>query len=609
MGFTLLNYEKLKKWKDKDIRMHLNLSRDVEFILNQLNNNGNGFLVGGAVRDLISGKIPDDYDFATDIEYERLKEIFSDYSPKEVGTHFGILMIKVNGKSYEIARFRKESGVYNSRHPKEITFIGDIGEDLKRRDFTINSLAYNKESGIIDPFHGIGDMKRKLIRFVGNPKLRIEEDALRIMRGFRFVSKLGFNLERGTASAILEKRKFLNKISRERIYNELGQILLGNYVKKALIGMKNLGVLELIIPEFRYAYDFNQNNPKHKDNLFIHIINTVNLCEKDIITRFAGLFHDLGKIWTCTMDVKGISHYYGHNKESALIAEEKLRYLKASNETVDSVKNLVLHHTLIYENIPIKDFKKIIIGLGEKNLHRLFNLLEADLHSKLTGKKREEEFLIRKLKDTIEEIRRMGKIPDIREIDLTGVDLINLDFNPKEIREVKNDIYDHILDNKLENEKGKIIEYISEKYSLGSFKNEKSCGAVVYNPELNKFLIIKMKNGNWGFPKGHIEKDEADTETAYREVKEETGLSIKIMEGFKESIKYVPSPNILKEVIFFTGITEEMEVVADTTEIENFVWCTPNEAMQLITYKLQRDIMEKSVKFIEKYFGNHLFSH
>lgn len=139
---------------------------------------------------MIIGRDPGDYDFATDIEYSRLREIFADYSPKEVGAHFGILMIKLNGKSYEIARFRKEKGVYNSRHPKEIKFINSIDEDLARRDFTINALAYSEKTGIIDLYKGKKDLKYKTIRFVGNPKLRIEEDALRIMRAFRLFQNL-----------------------------------------------------------------------------------------------------------------------------------------------------------------------------------------------------------------------------------------------------------------------------------------------------------------------------------------------------------------------------------------------------------------------------------
>ena len=584
--------------------MQFNLNSDVSFILEQLNKNGNGFLVGGAVRDLIMRRDPGDYDFATDIEYSRLKKIFADYSPKEVGAHFGILLIKVNGKSYEIARFRKEKGVYNSRHPKEIKFIDNIDEDLARRDFTMNALAYSEKTGVIDLYGGKTDIKNGIIRFVGDPNLRIEEDALRIMRAFRFISKLGFTLDKKTAEAIHKKRKFLNKISKERIFDELSKILLGSYAKKALCEMKKLGILGFIIPEFKQMKTFKFGSFKEKNNLFSHIVDTVSLCQRDLITRLAALFHDLGKINTRVIDAKGNFFYYGHEKESALIAEEKLRHFKASNDIVFSVKNIILNHMILEKDLSIKELKKLIMGLGEKNMARLFDLILANTNSKNDLDKEKGQILIDRLKNRIEEIEKMGKIPDIRDISISGVDLINLGFEAKEIGKIKNEIYDLILDEKLENEKEVIINYLSEKYNLGTFKREKSCGAVVYNPERQLFLIIKMLNGNWGFPKGHTENQETDIQTAIREVTEETGINIKILDGFKKSIKYIPFPEVLKKVIFFIGITEEEKVTIDKHEIEDYMWCSYEEALKMITYKPQRDIMESSLQFIKNYYGD-----
>ena len=584
--------------------MQFNLNSDVSFILEQLNKNGNGFLVGGAVRDLIMRRDPGDYDFATDIEYSRLKKIFADYSPKEVGAHFGILLIKVNGKSYEIARFRKEKGVYNSRHPKEIKFIDNIDEDLARRDFTMNALAYSEKIGVIDLYGGKTDIKNGIIRFVGDPNLRIEEDALRIMRAFRFISKLGFILDKKTAEAIHKKRKFLNKISKERIFDELSKILLGSYAKKALCEMKKLGILGFIIPEFKQMKTFKFGSFKEKNNLFSHIVDTVSLCQRDLITRLAALFHDLGKINTRVIDAKGNFFYYGHEKESALIAEEKLRHFKASNDIVFSVRNLILNHMILEKDLSIKELKKLIMGLGEKNMARLFDLILANTNSKNDLDKEKGQILIDRLKNRIEEIEKMGKIPDIRDISISGVDLINLGFEAKEIGKIKNEIYDLILDEKLENEKEVIINYLSEKYNLGTFKREKSCGAVVYNPERQLFLIIKMLNGNWGFPKGHTENQETDIQTAIREVTEETGIKIEILDGFKKSIKYISFPEVLKKVIFFIGITKEEKVVIDKGEIEDYMWCSYEEALKMITYKPQRDIMESSLQFIKNYYGD-----
>ena len=584
--------------------MQFNLNSDVSFILEQLNKNGSGFLVGGAVRDLIMGRVPGDYDFATDIEYARLKEIFADYSPKEVGAHFGILIIKVNGKSYEIAKFRKEKGIYNSRYPKEIKFINSIDEDLARRDFTINALAYNEKTGVIDLYRGKKDIKYRTIKFVGNPKLRIEEDALRIMRAFRFISKLGFSLDKKTADAIYEKRRFLSKISKERIFDELSKILLGPYVKKALYEMKNLGIFELIIPEFKYTYKFKLGDFKNKNNLFYHIVNTVDFCKRDLITRLSALFHDLGKINTRIIDAKGNSFYYGHEKESALIAEEKLRQLKASKDIIFSVKNIILNHMRVEQDLSVKELKKLIMELGKENLSRLFNLMSANMNSKTDSDKEKEKILIDKLKDRIEEIEKMGKIPDIRDIAISGVDLINSGFEAKEIGKIKNEVYNLILGEELENEKEAVISYLSEKYNLGKFKQEKSCGAVVYNPKKHSFLIIKMLNGNWGFPKGHTEDQETDIQTAIREVTEETGINIEILDGFKKSIKYIPFPEVLKKVIFFIGITEEEKVTIDRDEIEDYMWCSYEEALKMITYKLQRDVMESSLQFIKNHYGD-----
>ena len=581
--------------------MRFDLDDDVKFILEQLNKNGTGFLVGGAVRDRILNKDPGDYDFATDIGYSELKRIFADYSPKEMGAHFGILMINVNGKSYEIAKFRKETGVYNSRYPKEIKFVKTIEEDLARRDFTINSLAYSKQTGIVDLYGGRQDIRRKVIRFVGKPKLRIEEDALRILRAFRFISKLGFNLDKKTSEAIYKKRKFLSKISKERIFDELSKILMGKYSKKAFIEMKKLRVLEIIIPEFRYTYNFNQNNPNHTDDLFNHIIKVIHLCDYDLITRFAALFHDLGKINVKIIDAKGIFHFYGHEKESALIAEEELRQLKASNDFTNSVKKIVRNHMLIYQDVSDKTLKKLIIEMEEKNLKRLFNLFYADLNSKGLRTKKENEQIIQNFWEKIENIKKQGKIPQFNDLDITGIDLINLKFSNRQIGEVKNRLYELVLGDEIENEKEALLKYVVKHYKLNdNFEYENSCGAIVFNENTEKILLVKMHNGNWGFPKGHIENNETKEETAIREVLEETNVRIKIIPNFEREIKYIPNEKTIKKVTIFAGITQDEDVKIDTFEIEAFQWCTYEEALKLVTYKLQKDVLEKARKVFVK---------
>ena len=258
---------------------------------------------------------------------------------------------------------------------------------------------------------------------------------------------------------------------------------------------------------------------------------------------------------------------------------------------------------VIEKDLSVKGLKKLVMELGKENIGRLFDLLSANINSKTDLDMEKEKVLIEGLKNRIEEIEKMGKIPDIREIEISGVDLINLGFHAKEIGKIKNEVYDLILGEELENEKESIITYLSEKYKLGTFKREKSCGAVVYNPDKQAFLIIKMLNGNWGFPKGHTEDNETDIQTAMREVREETGIDIEIVHGFKKSIKYIPFPGVLKEVIFFIGITMEEKVTIDKNEIEDYMWCTYGEALKMITYKPQRDVMDSALKFIKNYYG------
>lgn len=577
--------------------MQFKLNEDVKYILEQLNKYGTGFLVGGAIRDMLIGIEPDDYDFATDIPYNDLKRIFLNCDPKEVEPHFGILMITLNGKEYEIAKYRKEIGILNSRYPKTVKFIQNIEDDLARRDFTVNAMAYNDEKGLIDLFDGQNDARKKIIRFVGKAKLRIEEDALRIMRAFRFISKFGFSLDRKIAEAIFDKRKFLNKISKERIFDEISKILLGPYSSKALNEMKKLKILEHIIPEFKYTYILD--HPKAEESVFKHTLKTIELCDVDLITRLAAMFHELGKISTMVIDADGNRSFYNYEKESALIAEEKLRYLKVSNELIFSVKKIILNHSLIYNDIPDKALKKLIIDLDTRNFKRLLNLLEADMNSKRKFDKGETEELLKKFIHRIEEIKKQGEIPNIRDLDITGIDLINLKFNSVDISKIKNKIYDLVLENTLENKKEEIVKYLLKKYKLADkLEYEKSCGALIYNPENKEFLIVKMHNGNWGFAKGHTEYGENEKQTAIREVKEETGLDIEIISDFKAEITYVPRENTLKKVSFFLGYTNGENLKIDDSEIEDYSWLNYENTLKLLTYRLQKEVLEKAKKFI-----------
>lgn len=574
--------------------MIFELNNDVEFILDILNKNGEGYIVGGSVRDILLGVSPKDYDFTTNIAYSTLKELFKDYNPKEIGKHFGILMIKINGIHYEIAKFRKDIGILNGRHPESVKFVDEIAEDLKRRDFTINAMAYSRKNGLIDLYNGSSDIKNKLIRFVGDPGLRIKEDALRILRAVRFVSALGFDLETETKKAILKNKLQLKKISKERIREEFSKILLSDYVDKGLLLMKELGILEIIIPEIEMLYEFNQNNPHHHKDVFAHTVSVVKNTQKDLLTRITALFHDIGKPNTHSIDKNGISHYYGHENNSAEIASAALRRLKFPNDFIRDVDVLIRNHMIIFEKPGAKAIKKFICKVGIENLDKMFDHFYADMSSK---KPPVDYSLIDSLKSKVDEIIDKNENIEKQDLEINGNDMLALKIQQKQISKIKNEIYEKVLDGNLENNKKDIVNYIMNTKGINEELQEtKSSGAIVYKVEENeiKYLLIMLIRGNWGFPKGHFEGEETEKETAVREIFEETGLNVKFHDDFRETIQYFPAPFIFKTVIYFLAEAVTDNVKIQTDEVAEYRWATYDEAAKLITYRLQKKILKKA---------------
>ena len=574
--------------------MIFELNNDVEFILDILNKNGEGYIVGGSVRDILLGVSPKDYDFTTNIAYSTLKELFKDYNPKEIGKHFGILMIKINGIHYEIAKFRKDIGILNGRHPESVKFVDEIAEDLKRRDFTINAMAYSRKNGLIDLYNGSSDIKNKLIRFVGDPSLRIKEDALRILRAVRFVSALGFDLETETKKAILKNKLQLKKISKERIREEFSKILLSDYVDKGLLLMKELGILEIIIPEIEMLYEFNQNNPHHHKDVFAHTVSVVKNTQKDLLTRITALFHDIGKPNTHSIDKNGISHYYGHENNSAEIASAALRRLKFPNDFIRDVDVLIRNHMIIFEKPGAKAIKKFICKVGIENLDKIFDHFYADMSSK---KPPVDYSLIDSLKSKVDEIIDKNENIEKQDLEINGNDMLALKIQQKQISKIKNEIYEKVLDGNLENNKKDIVNYIMNTKGINEELQEtKSSGAIVYKVEENeiKYLLIMLIRGNWGFPKGHFEGEETEKETAVREIFEETGLNVKFHDDFRETIQYFPAPFIFKTVIYFLAEAVTDNVKIQTDEVAEYRWATYDEAAKLITYRLQKKILKKA---------------
>ncbi|WP_339066009.1 CCA tRNA nucleotidyltransferase [Fusobacterium animalis] len=438
-------------------KISINNFSEVEIkILNKLNKCGKGYIVGGAIRDILLGLKPKDVDFATNLSYETLKTLFSEYTPKETGKSFGVLRIRINNIDYEIAKFRED--IYGKE--EKVSFVDDIKNDLARRDFTINAMAYNEIDGIIDLYGGQKDIENRIINFVGNAEERIIEDPLRVLRAFRFMSRLNFSLSENTIEAIKKQKSLLNGIPKERITIEFSKLLLGDNIKNTLTLMKNTGVLEIIIPEFKATYNFDQCNPHHNLDLFNHIISVVSKVPADLELRYSALLHDIAKPVVQTFDEKGIAHYKTHEIVGADMARDILTRMKLPVKLIDTVAEIIKKHMVLYKDVTDKKFNKLLSEMGYNNLWRLIEHCNADNSSKNNEVVSTENDLHARLKRAVE--KQMQVI--VNDLAVNGKDLMELGFNGKEIGEIKRELLDKYLSEEIQNKKEKMLNYVKEKY-------------------------------------------------------------------------------------------------------------------------------------------------
>lgn len=438
-------------------KISINNFSEVEIkILNKLNKCGKGYIVGGAIRDILLGLKPKDVDFATNLSYETLKNLFNEYAPKETGKSFGVLRIRINNIDYEIAKFRKD--IYGKE--KKVSFVNDIRNDLARRDFTINAMAYNEVEGIVDLYNGEKDIENEVINFIGNAEERIIEDPLRVLRAFRFMSRINFSLSENTIEAIKNQKFLLKNIPEERITMEFSKLLLGDNIKNTLTLMKDTGVLELIIPEFKATYDFNQCNPHHNLDLFNHIINVVSKVPADLELRYSALLHDIAKPIVQTFDEEGIAHYKTHEIVGADMARDILTRMKLPVKLTDTVEEIIKKHMVLYKDITDKKFNKLLSEMGYDNLWRLIEHCIADNSSKNDEVVSTENDLHERLKRAVEKQMQVT----VNDLAVNGKDLIELGFNGKEIGEIKKELLDKYLSEEIQNNKEEMMKYVKEKY-------------------------------------------------------------------------------------------------------------------------------------------------
>ena len=418
------------------------------------------YAVGGCVRDSILGRVPDDWDITTSAKPEDVKKIFK--RTIDTGIEHGTVTVMLDKEGFEVTTYRIDGEYEDSRHPKEVTFTSNLKEDLRRRDFTINAMAYNDEIGLVDIFGGISDIEKKTIRCVGDAKERFTEDALRMMRAVRFSAQLGYSIEEGTKEAIKELAPNLKNISAERIQVELVKLVVSNnpdYLKVAY----ETGITAQVLPEFDLCMETDQKNPHHIYSVGEHILHSMKHIKNDKVLRLTMLFHDMGKPKSKTIDEKGVHHFHGHNEISKDIANEVLKRLRFDNDTIFKVKKLVYFHDY-HPALTDKSVRKFITKIGKELVPLYLRVQKADVLAQSEYKRDEKLAKIEEVSKIYDGIIERGECLSLKELAVNGKDLMDCGISPgKEIGETLEHFLEMVIENPSLNEKEILLNNLPKK--------------------------------------------------------------------------------------------------------------------------------------------------
>ena len=415
------------------------------------------YLVGGCVRDSVLGLQPADFDMCTAALPEETEALFSDCQLVLAGKKHGTVGVVMGENVVEITTFRTEGGYTDNRHPEWVRFVPTIEQDLARRDFTVNAMAWSPYRGFADPFGGRSDLEKKVLRAVGDPAARFQEDSLRILRGLRFSVRYGLVPEENTFRAMKEKRHLMENLARERVFEELCKLLV--LVKDEDL-LRFAPILAAVIPELEPMIGFDQHSPYHAYDLYRHTACVTGSLPADLTLRWAGLLHDTGKIATFTRDSDGRGHFYGHAKVSAQIANRVLLGLKAPTKLRENVTELIgLHMTKIEPEKKV--VRRWLSRLGQDTMEQLLTLQRSDMGSKGTGKDRGMEQFSR-LRQLMDEIRADRGCLSLKGLAVNGHDLMALGFQGQEIGICLNTLLEQVLDEKLPNERTALLATAKE---------------------------------------------------------------------------------------------------------------------------------------------------
>lgn len=445
--------------------MKINIPTDVQKIIDTLYKNGyNAYIVGGCVRDSIMRKNPSDWDICTSSLPKETLKCLEKSNVSENGLKHGTVTVCYDKIPYEITTFRVDGDYFDNRHPEKVTFVRNLRDDLARRDFTVNAMAYNNREGLCDFFGGVSDIENKLIRCVGEPDKRFNEDGLRIMRALRFASVLGFDIDKKTSDSIHRNCSLLKNISAERIMSELIKLLSGQNVEKVLLDYSD--VMCVIIPEIKPMIGLNQHNPHHIYDVWEHTVKAVANTPADKILRLSALFHDIGKPKTFFTGKDGIGHFYGHPEVSEKITQNILRRLKFDNKTSEQVRMLVKTHDI--QIIPeAKYLRRVLAKTGAEMFRRLLYIKRADALAQ------NPIYISEKLEyiDNLEKIfnEQLKELSDftLKSLAVNGNDLIKLGITDgKQIGKCLKKLFAMVIDGNVKNDKNILLDTAKKMYKI-----------------------------------------------------------------------------------------------------------------------------------------------
>ncbi len=434
----------------------IKLPEAVKKTIEKLNRSGfEAFAVGGCVRDSLMGRKPNDWDVTTSASPAETMAVFRDYKVIETGIKHGTVTVIIDNNFLEITTYRIDGDYSDNRHPDKVNFTKNIKEDLARRDFTVNALAFNPKDGICDCFGGADDINNKIIRCVGDPDKRFSEDALRIMRALRFASVLGFEIEDKTAVSIRKNKYLLKNVATERKNSELSKMLCGKNAQRILMQFPD--VISEIIPEISDMIGFEQKNRHHIFDVYEHTVKSVESIDAVMHLRLAMLFHDIGKPHCFTVDAKGEGHFYGHAKISYELAEKALDRLKYDNETRSKVLTLVKYHDAVIEN----DERYIKRWLNRLSPEGFFDLIKVKKADNLAQNPKYNRIAyIEEISKKATEILERNECFSLASLAVNGDDLLAIGVpQGKKIGKALEFLLKAVTDGKCENDKQKLIKF------------------------------------------------------------------------------------------------------------------------------------------------------